>query len=450
MDGVIRFFDILSSLGASVMMPVIITVFALLLGTGFGKAIRAGLMVGVGFVGLNTIIVLLGANLGPAAQQMVQNVGLELNTIDVGWPSAAAIAFGTKVGSLIIPLGIMINLLMLFARATETMIVDIWNYWHFAFTGSLVAILTGSTGWGLFAAAMNMIIVLVIADVTAPLFEEYNGLSGVSLPHGFSGAYAPIAWAVNKVMDHIPIIQSIDVDAGKLEKKLGVFGEPILMGTLIGLGIGALAYGIGDYGRILPLAITMGAVLVLIPKMAQILMEGLTPVSEAAKVFLQKRFSTGRKIYIGLDSAVALGHPVTLAVGLILTPVTILLALVVPGNQFIPFADLSSIPFMLIFVVPICRGNAFRTFVVGLVILSAGLLIATGLAPLYTQAAMETSFQMPEGVKYISSICDGANPLTWTFVTAVNLAGSTGGAAVLGAMSLGLAGWNRYRIGRKE
>ncbi|MDD4691651.1 MAG: PTS transporter subunit IIC [Eubacterium aggregans] len=446
MEFIANFFNTLSSLGASVMMPIIILVFALVLGAKFGESLRAGLMVGVGFIGLNLIIGLLGDSLGPATQAMVDTYGLQLNVIDVGWPASAAIAFGTQVGAFIIPVCLLLNIVMLATNTTETVNIDIWNFWHFAFTGSLVAILTGSIGWGIFASVINMIIVMVIADVTAPMFEEYNGLPGISIPHGFSAAFAPIAWVLNKIIDFIPGVNKIDIDATVLENKMGVFGEPLLVGTIIGLVVGMVAYGFGEYKTYLTLAITMGACLVLIPKMAALLMEGLIPVSDAAQEFIQKKFSKRDKIYIGLDSAVALGHPVTLSVALLLTPITLLLAVILPGNQVMPFADLAVIPFMLVFIVPICRGNGFRTFIIGLIIITVGLLISTNLAPLQTQAAMQAAFDMPQGVKLISSLCDGANPLTWSIVRMMEFVGSIFGAIILGVLALGLALWNRSRI----
>ncbi|HCX64393.1 MAG TPA: PTS galactitol transporter subunit IIC, partial [Eubacteriaceae bacterium] len=287
------------------------------------------------------------------------------------------------------------------------------------------------------------------ADVTAPMFEEYNDLPGISLPQGFSAAYAPIALVLNKTMDRIPLVNKIDVDAKKLEGKLGVFGEPVLMGTIIGFVIGNVANGVGALQQNLQLAITMGAVLVLIPKMASILMEGLIPVSEAAQEFIKKRFSKRENIYIGLDSAVALGHPITLSVALILTPLTILLALILPGNELIPFADLATIPFALVFIVPICKGNAFRTFIIGLFVVSTGLLMSTSLAPLHTEAAVQASFVIPEGVRYISSICDGGNPFSWILVKGAQWLGSGISALVFGMGTIGIALWNRNRILKK-
>ena len=55
MDAILSALDVVVKLGASVMMPIIITIFALILRVNFGKALRAGLTVGVGFVGLNLV-----------------------------------------------------------------------------------------------------------------------------------------------------------------------------------------------------------------------------------------------------------------------------------------------------------------------------------------------------------------------------------------------------------
>lgn len=434
--------DYIVSLGASVMMPIIITIFALILGAKFGKSVRAGLTVGVGFVGLNLVIGLLAGNLGPATQEMVGRLGLQLTIIDVGWPAAAAIAFASRVGALIIPIGLAINVIMLITNTTQTVNIDIWNYWHFAFTGALVAGATGSTTLGLVAGGLNMIIIMVIADYTAPGVEKYNGLPGVSLPHGFSAAYVPIAFVINKILDFVPGINKINVDAEDLQEKFGVFGEPILIGTVIGLIIGVAAGY--DLKGILNLGIIMGSVLVLIPKMAAMLMEGLLPVSDAAQTFIEKRFKNRGKVYIGLDSAVGIGHPTTLSVALVLVPLTIIIAAILPGNKVLPFADLATIPFALVMLVPITKGNVVRTFIIGLLIISVGLLIATNLAPLHTEMAINANFEMPEGAAMISSIVDGANPMSWAFTRLMEI--KYVGIAIWTVIALGLAVINRRRI----
>ena len=429
-------------LGPQVMMPIIITIFGLILGAKFGKALRAGLTVGVGFIGLNLVIGLLGGSLGPAAQQMVQRLGLNLTIIDVGWPAAAAIAFASKVGALIIPIGIAVNLLMLLTNTTQTLDIDIWDFWHFAFTGALVTGATGSIIYGIIAAVLNMVIIMVIADLTAPGVEKYIGLPGVSLPHGFSGAYVPIALVINKILDMIPGINKIDIDAETLQKRFGVFGEPLIIGTVIGLVIGVAAGY--DLKGILVLGITLGGVLVLIPKMAGMLMEGLIPISDSAQEFVSKRFKNRGKLYIGLDSAVGIGHPTTLSVSLVLVPITIILAAILPGNRVLPFADLAVIPFSLVMLVPITKGNVFRTFIIGFLNMAVGLLIATNLAPLHTLMAKNANFTMPPGATMISSICDGANPLSWLFTRVMSI--PVIGVSALAILALGMALYNRKRI----
>lgn len=247
---------------------------------------------------------------------------------------------------------------------------------------------------------------------------------------------------MNKVLDIIPGINKIEINAEDLQEKFGVFGEPILIGTILGILIGI---GAGyDVKGVLETGITLGAVLVLIPKMAAMLMEGLMPISDAAQSLIERKYKGKGKMYIGLDSAVGVGHPVTLAVSLVLVPVTILLAAVLPGNKVLPFADLAVIPFMLVMLVPITKGNVFRTFIIGLITISTGLLIATNLAPLHTQMAVNAKFQMPEGATMISSICDGANPLSWLFTRTMEF--KVVGTVIMVAIALGLAIYNRKRI----
>ncbi len=66
-----------------------------------------------------------------------------------------------------IPVCVAINVLMLYTKTTRVLNVDIWNLWHHAFTGSLVTIITDSLWLGIFAAGINCIITMVIADRTS-------------------------------------------------------------------------------------------------------------------------------------------------------------------------------------------------------------------------------------------------------------------------------------------
>ncbi len=57
------------------------------------------------------------------------------------------------------------NALTPLTDTTQTADVDIWNYWHFAFNCALVAIVTNSIAFGIAAAIINEVIVLIIGDL---------------------------------------------------------------------------------------------------------------------------------------------------------------------------------------------------------------------------------------------------------------------------------------------
>lgn len=394
------------NLGPTVMMPIIMTIIGLCLGVKFARSLKGGLLVGIGFIGLNATVSILTGAVQPAVDNMVKLFGLNLTVIDVGWPSASAIAFGTAVGVAMIPLGIFINVIMLLTKTTRTVDVDIWDFWHFAFSGSIVYALTHNMLIALSLAAVNMIVIMVIADRTAKGTEEILGLPGITFPHGLAGSFVPIAYVLDKIIDKIPGINKIKLDENAINKKLGLIGDPA------------------------------------------ILMEGVVPVSEGVQSIIQKKFAGHGKVYIGLDCAAGIGHPVVLAMSVIMVPITLLLAIILPGNEFLPLVGLCGICFQFPLIVAITKGDFFRTFLIGIVVMGLGLYIGTNLAPLFTSAAQAAHFPIPDGAALISSIDYGSNPIPWLLVQITNLGPVF--IIVVIALTVLLALWNRKQILREE
>ncbi|KGP72385.1 PTS galactitol transporter subunit IIC [Pontibacillus yanchengensis] len=405
-DGLQAFLD----LGPTVILPVAIFLLGLFFRQKVGKALRSGLTIGVAFVGIFLVVDVLVNNLGPAAKAMVDRLGVELNVIDVGWPAAATISWATPVAAFVIPLGLVVNVLMLVTKTTKTMNVDIWNFWHYSFMGATVYALSDSIIQGLIAAVLFQIVCLKIADWTAPMLENYFDLPGVSVATGSTVSYAPLGIPLVKLVQKIPGINKLHADPETIQKRFGVFGESIFIGLVLGLALGILAgYSVGD---VIDIGISMAAVMVLMPRMVKILMEGLMPVSESAREFLQKRFGN-KDIYIGLDAAVAIGHPAVIATALILVPITVVLAIILPGNSLLPFGDLATIPFIVAFIVGAARGNIIHSVIVGTVLIAISLYIATDLAVLHTEMAKDAEFNMPEDTSLISSIDQGGNMINY-------------------------------------
>ncbi|MDT2813961.1 PTS galactitol transporter subunit IIC [Vagococcus carniphilus] len=418
-------------LGSIVVLPILIFIFGVALGTKPAKAFTSALMVGVGFVGLNLVIDLLGGSLGPAAQQMVERFGLNLTTIDIGWPAAAAISYGTVLGSLAIPIGVGLNILLIVLGLTKTLNVDIWNIWHAAFISSLVYALTNNFAMGIFATVIYLMMILLFGDILGPVINKFYGFPNITFPHGTAAPGFIFAIPLNWLFDRIPGIKDWKADPETIQKKFGIFGDSTVMGFLIGLVMGILAgYDVAGTGQ---LAIKTAAVMVLMPKMVALLMEGLTPISESANQFVQKKFP-GRELYIGMDAALSVGHPAVLSSSLLLVPITILLAVVLPGNTTLPFGDLATIPFLVCLMAAVFGGNIIRTVIGGSIYMVTILYITSWVAPLVTASAKAANFDL-QGNSMITALAEGGLWTTWMYVGLTKVL-SWGGLAIIGAVVL--------------
>ena len=443
-------FSYIISLGASVMMPILFTIIGLCIGLKFGKSLKSGLYVGVGFVGLGIVTALLTNNFGGPLSDISRLYDLQLGVFDMGWPAAAAVAYNTAVGALIIPICLGVNFLMLLTKTTRTINIDLWNYWHFAFIGAVAYFVMGeSLAWGYFAAIVCYINTLVMADLTANKFQGYyENMEGISIPQPFCQSFTAFAMGINWLLDKIPGFSRLDIDAEGLKKKFGVLGEPLVLGVIVGMLIGALAQL--DIKKILFLGVTMGAVMELIPRITKLFIDGLMPISKKTQEMVKRKFN-GKKVYIGMSPALVIGHPTTLVVSLLLIPVTLGMAVILPGNAFLPLASLAGMFYVFVMVLPYTKGNVVKTFVVGLIALAVGLYFVTDMAPAFTQAAHsvfnqtgDNAAKIPEGFE--AGALDFASSLFgWVIYKCVNNLQWVG-MGVLTVFTLGMMWWNRRRI----
>jgi PTS system galactitol-specific IIC component len=454
-------FSYIIGLGAAVMMPVIFTILGLCIGIKFGDALKSGLKVGVGFVGLSIVTALLTSALGPALDKVVQLYDLQLHVFDMGWPAAAAVAYNTAVGAFIIPVCLGVNLLMLFTKTTRTVNIDLWNYWHFAFIGAVIYFASDSLAWGFFGAIICYIITLILADMTAKKFQSYyKDMDGISIPQPFCAGFVPFAWIINKGLDKIPGMNRLEIDAEGLKKRFGLLGEPLFLGVVVGIGIGCLTCSswseiVDRIPYILGLGIKMGAVMELIPRVTVLFIEGLKPISDATRSLIARKFKGADGLNIGMSPALVIGHPTTLVVSLLLIPVTLVLAVLLPGNEFLPLASLAGMFYVFPLVLPFTKGNVIKTFIVGLVVIVLGLYMVTNLAPAFTLAAEDVyastgdaAVAIPEGFAG-GSLDFASSPLAWIIYQCTeNL--KWVGASLMVLITMAMMWWNRVHILRNR
>lgn len=442
-------FSYIISLGASVMMPILFTVIGLGIGMKFGKAFKSGLYVGVGFVGLGVVTALLTSNFNDPLKGISEIYHLQLNVFDMGWPAAAAVAYNTAVGALIIPICLGVNFLMLITKTTRTVNIDLWNYWHFAFIGAVVYFVMGeSLLWGYFAAIICYINTLVCADLTAEKFQKHYDLEGISIPQPFCQSFMHFAIIFNKALDRIPGFSKLDIDAEGMKKKFGVLGEPLVLGVIVGMLIGWAAQL--DIKKVLFLGVTMGAVMELIPRITSLFIEGLKPISEKTQELVKSKFN-GKKVYIGMSPALVIGHPTTLVASVILIPVILALAVFLPGNQFLPLASLAGMFYLFPMVLPFTKGNVVKTLIIGLVTLIIGLYFVTDMAPDFTMAANQvyaatgdSAAHIPEGFSG-GALDFAASSFGW-IIYKLSCHVKYVGPAILVVITLGMMWYNRTRI----
>jgi PTS system galactitol-specific IIC component len=381
-------FEYISNLGSTVMVPIMFAIIALVFGLGLAKSFKVGLTIGIGFLGLNLVIGLFWTYLSPAAALLLEKFGLKLGYIDGGWMTGAAIGFASPVGTFIIPFALAVNIILLATNLTKTLNVDIWNFWHFCFYGGIAYKLTGSIIWGYVMAGVMAALSLKFGDMGAKYIEEEMGIPGISVPQCFAASTIPLGLLLDKLYDKIPGLNKVNVNTETLSKRLGVFGEPASIGFALGLVI-SIAVGY-DFKTTIETSIAVAALLLLMPRMVKILMEGLIPLSEAASAFMHKRFE-GKEFYIGLDSAITLANPTTIAVSVAIIPITILIALL-PFNTVLPAGDLAAGAYYVCFFSMIHRGDFLKTLLSGSLLMVAIYALMSTFAPMINELAIAAGY----------------------------------------------------------
>ncbi|MGX7107400.1 PTS galactitol transporter subunit IIC [Hutsoniella sourekii] len=413
MEAFVSIFDYILDLGPTVIIPLAIFLIGLLFGVKPGRAFTSAITIGIGFTGVNLVIGLLSSELGTATQQMVERFNFNLTVVDIGWPAAASAAFASPVTTLMIVLILVVNLGMLVLNLTNTLNIDIWNFHHMIAVAALSYIATNNFWLSIIIGLIATVIILKFSDYFAHSIGDYYGLDNVTFTTGSSIGYAMIGIPVGRLVGMIPGINKVEVTPESIQKRFGIFGEPMVMGLIIGFVLGLLAGY--DVGAAFKLGVSMAAVLVLMPRMVSLLMDGLLPISEAAQEFANKHWGD-RDINIGLDAALAFGDPANASAGLILVPITLLLAVILPGNKVLPFGDLATIPFYMAYVTADRKGNIFQSVITGTIMIAIALYIATNFAPLHTEMVAGLDSVKDMAGSAFTSFDTGGNVLKWALV----------------------------------
>ncbi len=413
-------FSTFFSFKAYVILPAFMLPLALLARMRLKEALFACVRIGVGFAGVFAVFSFFVSQISPAIEAIIRVRDLDYPVVDVGWPPLAAITWSSSLTPLIIPLIMLLNLAMLATQTTKTLYIDLWNYWHFALMGVLVQNATGSLFLGMAASLLIAAYTIKNADWSAPYIKRETGLDGLAISPLSVAGLLPYAVAMNSAFDAIPGLRRLHWDPSKKTGTAGgprLLQEPMVIGIVVGLALSLLAGY--DAKATLETAINIAAVMFLLPKCGALIGDGMGAVSSAFKLLVETRFVTMRGLSIAVDTGILMTHPSVIATGLILMPVSILLAFIIPGNRVIPLGDLPNLISVMSLTTLIMGGNVLRAVLAGIPVIATFLLIASNMAPLYTGQATAAGLDLGLGGREISAFTDGGNQvrywLYWLF-----------------------------------
>ena len=402
------------SFKAFVMLPIFMIILGAILGMKFSKILVSALKLGVGFAGIFLLFDFFVINIAPPVEMIISKRELNYPILDVGWPPLAGITWASSIAPLTIPMIICANLIMIAMNATRTIYIDIWNFWHFALLGALLQNTNHSFLLSMLATLLIGIYCIKLSDWTAPYVNRECGLEGITVSPVSVVGLLPYAVVANMLLDKIPWIKRLRFNANKTTTRLEIFGEPMIIGVLVGIFLGFLAEY--DIKSLSELCINIAAVMFLLPHCGSLIGNGMEPFSKNLKVRITKIFPNKKDLVIAIDSAVLFQNKSVIVTGIILMPISIIIAFVLPGNKIIPLGDLPNLISVMAVIVIVCESNVFRGIILGIPIIIAYLLIATEFAPLFTNLSRQIGLDYTrEFSGNISAFTDGGNPIRYWF-----------------------------------
>lgn len=399
--------NIMDSFGAAIVVPVVIFIIALFLKVKPKRAFQAALNAGIGLTGFNMLIGAYTPIVTPVVNRMVEHTGVNLRILDTGWQATSVVAYSTQVGMIFLGLGLVIQLVLFLLKFTNIfMPSDLWNNYSFMLWGSMLYIVTNNLLLSIGLMVLANLFTLLFTEVLAKRWSNYYGYPGttISAPHDVTQVpYAILVdWVLNKLGAN-----KIKWNPENVQKKLGFLGEAVTLGFVLGLLLGLAGNfmrltEMAAWGEIATVGVATAAIMAIFPKIAGIFASAFTSITDATKKSA-KSSGKGREWYLAINDAAGYGEPATLLTGLLLIPIILVLAIVLPGNETLPMVDLIAIPYIIQPIIAISKGNIFKSLISGTILLSINLYIITAVAPTFTEVAKSVGVSIPEGALLIAS-----------------------------------------------
>lgn len=397
----------MDSFGAAIVVPVIIFFIALVMKVKPKKAFNAALNAGIGLTGFNMIIGAYSPIVTPVVQRMVAETGVNLRILDTGWQATSVVAYSTQVGMIFLGLGLLMQLILFVLKFTNIfMPSDLWNNYSFMLWGSMLYIATGNLWLSISLMVLSNLYCFVFSEIVAKRWSTYYGYPSctITAPHHICSV--PLAIGIDWILTKLGA-NKVQWNPEKIQEKLGFLGEPtslgLVLGSLLGLAGNFMRLNtLEGWGEIATVGIATAAIMAIFPKIAGIFASAFTTITDASKK-TAKSGGKNRVWFLAINDAAGYGETSTLLTGMLLMPIVLILAIILPGNETLPMVDLIAIPYMIELIICISNGNIFKSLISGTIWCIGGLYMITAVAPIFTEVAMEVGVNLPEGALLICS-----------------------------------------------
>ncbi len=402
------------------LVPLGVLAFALAIRMRPAAAARTAINVGAALIGFFALFHLFASIYLPLAHAVAARTGLPRDRPDLGVFSLLAATWGSPLAIFFLPVGLLVNFVLLRLGATRTLAVDLLNYWTWGVSAVAVYALSGNVGLALAAFVINELAALFVADRSARRLREHYELEGVAVAHAHAALWVPAALIVDAIVARIPGLRRIDIDPARVLRRGGPLAQPAVIAVIVAAIVGILARE--RLRDVLELAVVLAGSVLVFPYIMRLFIEGMGPLAQHVRE--RVRPHVHKDALIGVDAAVMVGSPDVLAVGMLLIPLVFALGLLLPSSRVLPLADLAvATPFLVTMCVPFAgRGNVFRSLLTGLVVFVVSIYVAGDLAPLYAKAGVRAGMSAGTAGSW-TSLGAGGSWLTWLLVRGAKLLG---------------------------
>lgn len=393
-----------------------------------------GLYAGIGLTGFSWIINQFTLIVIKIVYKMVNNTGIKSPIVDIGWEAGAVASFGSAIGLTFFIFGLLVEIILFATRITKVfMPSNLWNNFVFMLWGSLAFYVTHDWWLSLGLSFFMLLYTLLFAEIQADRWSTYYKSKNITVCSAQNIFQTIPAILLDPLWNRLGFNRTT-LTPTTLKHKLGIFGESPILGAALGLFISLIANikelnQVSAWEQIFQFTIQLSAVITIFPLIATVFNMAFTPLAEQIdKSRKQKQKSNlgieinpihdKKRWFLAVDDSVGYGESATIISGIVLIPIMLILAFLLPGNKTLPIVDLVFLPFMVESIVAITNGNILKVIATSIVWFSLGLYTASWLGPIYTYAIAHYGVTIPAGVILVTSFSLMAQPFNALIFTA--------------------------------